>query len=92
LEKFLVWEGEYLADFGLLTSFGWPDYDLILGKKVHQLDNENRNKFRVKVGALFGRPTEEDRLAGLSNPYEPAASVISTLLSRIRDAFQLLGG
>jgi hypothetical protein len=75
--------GEYLADFGLLMSLGWTDYDLILGKKVHQLDNQNRNKFRVKVGAFFGRPTEEDRAAGLANPYDPAAPVKPKLLGRI---------
>jgi hypothetical protein len=80
-------DGEYLADYGLLTSLGWTDYDLILGKKVHQLDDENRNKFRVKVGAFFGRPTEEDRKAGLANPYEPAAPVRPTLLRRIRAFF-----
>jgi hypothetical protein len=62
-------EGEYLADFALLMSLGWTDYELILRKKVHQLDDLNRNKFRVKVGAFFGRPTEEDVKAGLANPY-----------------------
>lgn len=64
-------EGEYLADFGVLTSFGWSDYELMLDKKAHQLDEVNRNKFRVKIGAYWGRPTEEDVRAGLSNPYEP---------------------
>ncbi|SRR6266403_2507569 len=64
-------EGVYLADFGLLTSFGWSDYELILRKKVHQMDDLNRNKFRVKVGAFSGRPTDEDTAAGLANPYEP---------------------
>lgn len=64
-------EGEYLADYGLLTSFGWSEYDLMLGKKVHQMDAITRNKFRVKIGAFFGRPTEEDEAAGLSDPYRP---------------------
>jgi hypothetical protein len=77
-------QGEYLADFGLLASFGWADYDLILAKKVHQLDELNRNKFRVKVGAFFGRPTPEDVAAGLANPYEPAAPVRPSLLNRLR--------
>jgi hypothetical protein len=61
--------GEYIGDFGLLTSLGWSDYDLMLKKKVHQLDDLNRNKFRVKVGAYFGRPADEDVKAGLSDPY-----------------------
>jgi hypothetical protein len=77
-----------LADFGLLTSFGWTDYDLMLGKKVHQLDDLNRNKFRVKVGAFFGRPPEEDTNAGLANPYDPTTPHHPSLLERIRTLFR----
>jgi hypothetical protein len=80
--------GEYLADFGLLTSLGWADYDSILEKKIHQLSEENRNKFRVKLGAFFGRPTEEDRTAGLANPYEPTAPTTPTLFERINEFFR----
>jgi hypothetical protein len=81
-------EGEYLADFGLLTSLSWSDYDLVLRKKVHQLDDLNRNKFRVKVGAFFGRPTDEDAAAGLGNPYAPAAATLS-LFTRVRAFFRI---
>ena len=81
-------EGEYLADFGLLTSLGWTDYDLILRQKVHQLDDLNRNKFRVKVGAFFSRPPDEDSAAGLANPYEPAAPGKPNLLKRLRSFFR----
>jgi hypothetical protein len=79
--------GEYLADFTLLTSFAWADYDLILGSKKHQLDDLNRNKFRVKVGALFGRPTEEDIADGLTNPYQPVAPRSRNLIDRVRGFF-----
>jgi hypothetical protein len=80
-------EGEYIADFALLTSVGWPDYDLILQKKVHQLDDENRNKFRVKAGAFFGRPPQEDIDAGLANPYVPTEPITQTFLQRVRRFF-----
>ena len=76
-------EGEYLTDFALLTSLAWCDYDLILKKKIHQLDDLNRNKFRVKIGAFFGRPTQEDTDAGLANPYEPTKPIAPTLLRRV---------
>jgi len=79
--------GEYLADFTLLTSFAWADYDLILEKKTHQLDDVNRNKFRVKVGAFFGRPTEEDEAKGLANPYEPVAPRSRSLIEKVREFF-----
>lgn len=75
--------GEYLADFGLLMSMAWADYDLILGKKLHQLDDVNRNKFRVKVGAFLGRPTEEDVANGLANPYSPVSPTKRTWFKRL---------
>lgn len=72
-------DGEYVADFGLLTSIAWVDYDVIVARKVHQLDDINRNKFRVKVGAFFGRPPDEDVRAGLANPYAPVAPAVDGL-------------
>lgn len=62
-------EGEYLADFSLTLTVPWNDYDALLRKKIAQLDQLNRNKFRVKVGAHYGRPTPEDADAGFANPY-----------------------
>jgi hypothetical protein len=81
-------DGEYLADFGLLSSFSWADYGLILGKKVYQLDDLNRNKFRVKVGAFFGRPTDEDTKAGLANPYDPAPIKKQGIFAGLRAFFR----
>jgi hypothetical protein len=80
-------EGEYLADFGLLANLSWADYELILKKKVHQLDDLNRNKFRTKVGAFFGRPTDEDSAAGLANPYQPVPPIRRNILRRLKDIF-----
>jgi|SRR6185437_3372886 len=82
-------EGEYVADLGLLTSLGWSDYDLILRKKVHQLDDLNRNKFRVKAGAFFGRPAGEDIEAGLANPYAAAEPVTPSMFKRVRNFFRI---
>jgi hypothetical protein len=81
-------QGEYLADFALLTSIAWADYGLLLNKKVAQLDDLNRNKFRVKVGAFFGRPTQEDVDAGLSNPYQPTEQPKGKFLDRMRTWFR----
>ncbi len=81
--------GEWLADFGLLMSLSWSDYDLILRKKVHQLDDLNRNRFRVKVGAFFGRPAEEDRAAGLANPYKPLAPDRPSFSKRLRNYIRI---
>jgi hypothetical protein len=66
---------------------GWADYDLILSKKVHQLDPLNRNKFRVKVGAVFGRPAEEDAAAG---DLQTAGPLLARMESQIRNVNQAL--
>ena len=76
--------GEYIGDFGLLTSLSWADYDLVLKNKIHQLDDLNRNKFRVKVGAFFGRPTDEDSDKGLADPYTPVAPIKRNFFDRVR--------
>lgn len=62
-------EGEYLADFALTLAVPWSDYDVLLQRKIAQLDQLNRNKFRVKAGAHYGRPTPEDAAEGFANPY-----------------------
>jgi hypothetical protein len=61
--------GEYIADFALTLTVPWNEYEYVLRKKILQLDPVNRNRFRVKVGAHYGRPTPEDVAAGLENPY-----------------------
>jgi hypothetical protein len=76
--------GEYIGDFGLLTTLSWADYEFCLSKKVHQLDDLNRNKFRVKVGAFFSRPPDEDTDKGLANPYTPVAPIKRNFFGRIR--------
>jgi hypothetical protein len=81
-------EGEFLADYGLLTTLSWADYDFALGRKVHQLDDVSRNKFRVKAGSFWGRPPDEDVRAGLANPYGSVKRPVApTLRERIRTFF-----
>jgi len=43
-------------------SLGWTDYNLILGKKLHQLEALNRNKFRVKGGAILWKTSRRRQL------------------------------
>lgn len=76
--------GEYIGDFGLLTSLSWADYDLALKEKVYHPCNTNRNTFRVKVGAFFGRPTDVDSDRGLANPYAPVAAIKRHFFARVR--------
>jgi hypothetical protein len=66
-------QGDYIADFALTLAVPWGDYDFVLQKKILQMDQLHRNKFRVKVGAHYGRPTPEDAAQGFGNPYLGAA-------------------
>jgi hypothetical protein len=60
---------ELMADFAQVVTMPWVDYDQILLRKIAQLDDISRAKFRVKVGAHFGRVSQEDQAAGLEDPY-----------------------
>jgi hypothetical protein len=62
-------DSEYMADFGQVMTVSWMDYDYTLKNKIAELDDLNRARFRVKVGAHFGRVTEEDKAAGFEDPY-----------------------
>jgi len=86
---------ELVADFSQAMTLRWVDYDAILGRKILQLDDVNRNKFRVKVGAYFGRPPDEDVEAGLDDPWRTlteAAPKNETISGRLRRAFRVLRG
>ena len=41
----------------------------LLGKKLLQLDDRSRVKFKLKLGASFGRLTAEEERAGLTDPW-----------------------
>ncbi len=64
-------EGEFIGDFAQTVSIPWADYGQILERKRFQLAPLDRNKFRVKAGAWFGRPPKEDLDAGLADPWHP---------------------
>jgi hypothetical protein len=66
-------EAELIADFAQVLSIPWADYSLVLERKRFQLDASNRNKFRMKAGAWFGRPSKEDVDSGLGDPWNPTA-------------------
>lgn len=67
---------EYVADYGQVMTVIWKDYSAVLRNKILQMDDLNRAKFRVKAGAHFGRATDEEKTAGLDDPWrnEPQES------------------
>jgi hypothetical protein len=61
--------GEYMADFGQVMTVVRKDYNEILKRKVLEMDDLARAKFRVKAGAFLGRPTKEELAAGTADPW-----------------------
>jgi hypothetical protein len=63
-------EIEYVVDYGQSMSVRWADYSAVLARRVLQMDDITRAKFRVKAGAYFGRPTREEVDAGIADPWQ----------------------
>ncbi len=60
---------DYLVDYGLCMTVAWRDYNQVLRRKILEMDDVTRSKFRVKAGAYFGRATAEDEAAGIADPW-----------------------
>ncbi len=87
--------GEYVADYGQTMTVRWGDYQVALRKKVLEMDDISRAKFRVKAGACFGRPTQEEVDAGIADPWRvdrPAARPREPLRERLVRASRVLLG
>lgn len=88
---------DYVADYGQAMTIRWGDYARILRRKILQMDDLTRAKFRVKAGAFFGRATKEDADAGLADPWKPQPSpdrvrVMESFPDRIRRALRVILG
>lgn len=64
-------DGVFMADYAQVMTVAWSDYRHVLKKKILELDNVERAKFRVKAGAHIGRPADEEIEAGIANPWHP---------------------
>lgn len=86
---------ELVADFGQVMTVSWSDYQDTLSKKIAELDDLNRAKFRVKIGAHFGRAAAEDKAAGLEDPYHSPSNPSSArppYARRLAQALRLIFG
>jgi hypothetical protein len=60
---------EWVVDFNQTISIPGSEFPSILKNKVLQMENEWRVKFKIKLAACLARLTEEERGAGLENPW-----------------------
>jgi hypothetical protein len=65
---------DWSVNFSQVVTVPTSDVALLLRKKVIQLDDRTRMKFKIKLAFTLGRANEDEINAGLENPWiEPAA-------------------
>jgi hypothetical protein len=60
---------ETLVDFSQISSIPGSEYSALLKRKVLQLADRERVKFKIKLAAYIGRLTDEEDAANLENPW-----------------------
>jgi hypothetical protein len=60
---------EWVADFSQITSIPGAEYQYLLRRKVLQLSDRERVKFKIKLVAFLGRLTDEEHEQKLENPW-----------------------
>jgi len=60
---------EWVADFSQIASIPGAEYQYLLQRKVLQLTDRERVKFKIKLAAYLGRLTDEEHEQGLESPW-----------------------
>lgn len=51
---------DYVVDFNRVVALPRSQYDFVLSRKVLQMTDHQRVKFKLKLGSHFARPTQEE--------------------------------
>jgi len=65
---------DWSVAFGLTVTLPTADIALLLRKKILQLDDRTRMKFKIKLAFTLGRSNDDEINAGLENPWAVAAT------------------
>lgn len=66
----LLQNQDWVVQFDQVVAIPATDIGLLLRKKVIQLDDRTRVKFKIKLGVTFLRINNEEIAAGLENPWQ----------------------
>jgi hypothetical protein len=70
LESHELLQGQdWRVHYNQIVSLPTSDIIVLLRKKILQLDDRTRVKFKIKLGFTLMRPSEEELRAGLENPW-----------------------
>jgi hypothetical protein len=70
----LLHNEDWIVHYHQLISIPMADRAILLQKKILQLDDRTRMKFKIKLAFAFGRANEDEIAAGLENPWAPPAA------------------
>jgi hypothetical protein len=71
----LLQDQDWSVDFSQIVTLPTADIALLLRKKIIQLDDRTRMKFKIKLAFTLGRPNDDELDAGLENPWIELAAV-----------------
>jgi hypothetical protein len=60
---------DWSVHFNQIVTLPTSDIELLLQRKILQLDDRTRMKFKIKLAFTIGRPNQEELAAGLENPW-----------------------
>lgn len=60
---------EWMVDFSQVTSLPNSQFPEILSRKILQMEDLDRVKFKIKLAAYQSRITDEEATAGLKEPW-----------------------
>lgn len=66
----LLQNQDWNVEYSQAVSIPSSDIGLLLRKKVIQLDDRSRVKFKIKLAFTLGRTNHEEEAAGLENPWQ----------------------
>ena len=65
---------EWIVDYNQVLSMPSQDFPKILKRKILQMDDDSRIRFKIKLAASFGRLSSEEEASGhpwLNGPAQP---------------------
>jgi hypothetical protein len=60
---------EWVVDYNQVTSIPCAEFPAILSRKILQMEDSWRVKFKIKLAASYARLTDEERDKGLEDPW-----------------------
>jgi hypothetical protein len=60
---------EWVVDYNQVTCLPGREFPAVLSRKILQMDDSSRVKFKIKLATCLARLTEEERGAGLEDPW-----------------------